>query len=93
MCTSHVQQVAKGSLLGGLLMQQVKDHLCTSHAAGEGSLLWTFLIQQRCRIPGSLSNFLESKIGQEDSTCSSQIHIVAYQFSRTKYDCYHPSYS
>ena len=75
MCTSHVQQVKDHFRWTSHAAD--KDHLCTSHAAGEGSLLWTFLIQQRCRITGSLSNFLESKIEQEDSTCSSKIHVVA----------------
>ena len=56
MCTSRVQQV--------------KDHfMWTSHAAGKGSLLWTFLdffsfSRGACRITGFLSNFLESKIGR-----------------------------
>ena len=34
-----IHVAGKGSLIYALLMQQVKDHLCTSQEAGKGSLI------------------------------------------------------
>ena len=55
-------------------MQQIKDHLCTSHTVGKGSLYGLF------RGTGSLSNFLESKDWARGQHMQHQTH-VAYHTS------------